>query len=247
MAYNRLSGYPAAVVSPGDDAGIYAIINAVNLKVYIGSAKNFRRRWNSHRADLHGQKHASIYLQRAFNKDKEAFEFVIVEETEAEKSTLIQREQFWMDFYRSANPEFGYNISPTASSCLGLKQSPEVVEKKKLILKGRKHTPEQCLAKSIRQRGKKRGKLTEEQKLRISLGRRGIFQSREVILRQLETRRRRRIKWKPVIQMDKEGKEIKKFDSIFLAAQETHTQRANLSAVCMGRRPLAGGFRWKYG
>src|SRR6185295_6329370 len=42
----------------------------------------------------------------------------------------VEREQFWINFFRSYIPENGYNISPTASSCAGLKQRPEVVRQR---------------------------------------------------------------------------------------------------------------------
>lgn len=57
-------------------AGIYAIVNLVNNKQYIGSTENLRFRFNAHKRLLREQKHHSYKLQRAYNKYGEGcFEF----------------------------------------------------------------------------------------------------------------------------------------------------------------------------
>lgn len=99
---------------------IYSIKNKINNKIYIGSATNLSNRWSRHKSDLILKKHHSIYLQRAWDKHGEqSFEFSIIEEI-LESQDLIIKEQYYLDLYRSYNPEFGYNISPTAGSSLGV-------------------------------------------------------------------------------------------------------------------------------
>ena len=49
-------------------AGIYKIINILNGKVYIGSAKNFQHRWSRHVSALNLDKHENLHLQNAWNK-----------------------------------------------------------------------------------------------------------------------------------------------------------------------------------
>lgn len=49
-----------------------------------------------------------------------------------------------------------------------------------------------------------------------------------------------------VIQMDLDGKEIKKFDSITKASNETGAARTHISSVCNGKRKSCGGYKWKY-
>lgn len=90
-------------------SGIYKITNIVNWKVYIGSSKNIKKRWNIHRNSLRWQKHRNIYLQRAWNKYGEKnFKFEIIlkcleEELDKKEIKLIQK-------YKSLNKKFGYNI-----------------------------------------------------------------------------------------------------------------------------------------
>ena len=108
--------------------GIYKIVNEVSGKVYVGSAVDMNHRWNEHKRTLRENKHHSIHLQRAWNiYGKDNFRFEIIEECEKEK--LIEREQHWMNFYKSYNENKGYNISPTAGSKLGIKSSEETKKK----------------------------------------------------------------------------------------------------------------------
>lgn len=47
--------------------GIYAIINRINGKYYIGSSKDILGRWTTHVRDLKNGVHHSVYLQRSWN------------------------------------------------------------------------------------------------------------------------------------------------------------------------------------
>lgn len=93
--------------------GIYKITNIITNKVYIGSSKNIYSRWNKHIYDLKNNKHHSTHLQRSWNYyGNENFKFEIIEECTSDK--LIEREQFYIDFYNSSDPNCGYNVSRLA-------------------------------------------------------------------------------------------------------------------------------------
>ena len=101
------------------NTGIYAIVNTVNGKRYIGSAVKFEKRWRGHRNDLKCGGHHSRYLQAAWNKyGSNAFEFrkLIV----CSQKNLIMYEQLAIDAVR---PE--YNIRQKAENNLGIKFSAE--------------------------------------------------------------------------------------------------------------------------
>ena len=90
---------------------IYSIINLLDNKIYIGSTKDAKQRRFQHFSALKNNKHHSYLLQKAWNKgNPEDFEFKIIEET----NSLQEREQFYMDFYKSYDKEFGYNIRKQA-------------------------------------------------------------------------------------------------------------------------------------
>lgn len=49
-------------------SGIYTLTNAVSGTVYVGQARNIRKRWEAHRHALTRSTHRNGYLQRAWNK-----------------------------------------------------------------------------------------------------------------------------------------------------------------------------------
>jgi group I intron endonuclease len=105
--------------------GVYTITNISTGKVYVGSAVNVRRRWETHRRELRRGAHPNRYLQSSWNAHGEPeFSFVLVESVE-ESTDLVSREQWWLDVLQSADRAHGYNISPTAYSILGYRFSDE--------------------------------------------------------------------------------------------------------------------------
>ena len=115
-------------------SGIYTITNNTNGHRYVGSAVDINGRWAAHKSALLGNKHHSIYLQRAFNKYGEAaFKFEVLEHWESE--FLIGMEQLWINWLR---PE--YNMAPVAGSQLGMMHTAEANAKNSAAHKGRKLT-----------------------------------------------------------------------------------------------------------
>lgn len=109
-------------------SGIYAIVNKVNGKRYVGSAVDLKRRWRRHRWLLTRGEHHSKKLQHAWDKHgSESFSFVILESV-VDLRALTDREQFWIDSHQTVGKN-GYNICPTAGSILGVKRSPETLAK----------------------------------------------------------------------------------------------------------------------
>jgi group I intron endonuclease len=128
---------------------IYAIVNNVTYDMYVGSAVAVNRRWNAHRSLLAKQSHYNSRLQRAYDKyGSEAFGWEIVQFVD-DKTQLIDREQFWIDFFKPK-----YNARPIANSPLGTKASAETRAK---------------MSASAKKRG-----FTEEHKRNISLAKKGI-------------------------------------------------------------------------
>jgi group I intron endonuclease len=113
-------------------SGIYAIVNNVNGKRYIGSAVDISHRWDQHVSDLRKGKHKNKHLQSAWNKYGEgSFNFKVIEC--CDKTALIQREQFYID---TLIPE--YNKAKTAGSMLGFRHTPESKLKISRVQKGKK-------------------------------------------------------------------------------------------------------------
>jgi group I intron endonuclease len=170
--------------------GVYAIRNAVNGKVYVGSAAvSLKDRWRSHRKELRRGKHCNRYLQFAWNKHGEpAFEFTVLEE--CDPGACIAREQHWIDEKRAADHSFGYNISPTAGSPLGVKHTPETRAKVAAAQRGRKYGPEFGKAVSEGLKGRNRH-FNEAWRKAISEARKGKPKSEEHRRKMSEANRRR--------------------------------------------------------
>jgi group I intron endonuclease len=116
--------------------GIYKITNQHNEKLYVGSSVSIQKRWNEHKRKLNDGKHDNPHLQQAWNKYGEScFQFEIIEL--CTKDILLQREQFWIDFYQSAIS--GYNINPIAQfppNWKGKKRSEETKKRMSIAQKG---------------------------------------------------------------------------------------------------------------
>jgi group I intron endonuclease len=153
--------------------GIYIIKNVLNNKVYIGSSLNIQKRWKYHIYYLKIKKHHSILLQRAWDLDgEEKFLFEILEALE-DKTLLLQREQYYLDLYKSYIPEYGYNLCSIANSMLGYKYSDEQKLKmsenrrgEKNQHYGKKHSEE--TKKKISEKNKNRY-ISEEEKQKRSV------------------------------------------------------------------------------
>jgi len=107
-------------------SGIYAIINLVTGKAYVGQAFNFKKRWTNHEVELRLGRHTNQHFQAAWDLYTEnAFIFIVLERCVPDKAFLEWREQYWIDKLKSADREFGYNKSPSSRSNLGYKHSDE--------------------------------------------------------------------------------------------------------------------------
>lgn len=123
------------------NSGIYIIANLENGKVYIGSTvREFRERWRRHRADLCAGHHVNPHLQRAWDRyGEDAFEFRVceyIEDARDEPDYLIEREQYWLDWYH-LRAEM-YNVARTAGkqTMLGRSVSEKVRAKISATLMG---------------------------------------------------------------------------------------------------------------
>lgn len=134
-----------------NNQGVYKIENTETGKVYVGSSTNLTARLKYHLWKLRKGKHNNHYLQKSYNKHGEpAFEFSIIEYIEY-KDKLVEQEQFWIDFYKSADRDKGYNILPTSGNTNRILPQ-ETGAKISMANKGRTLTQEQKenLSKSIK-------------------------------------------------------------------------------------------------
>lgn len=151
-------------------SGIYKIINLINNKIYVGSAVKLTSRKYSHFFQLERNFHKNLLLQNSYNKyGKSNFIFEVIEYIE-DRTKLIEKEQYYLDLYKSYNKKNGFNICPTAGSLLGYKQSEETKLKRANSNRGKKRSIESKLRMSKSKLGIK---MSDESKLKISKSKKG--------------------------------------------------------------------------
>ena len=99
---------------------IYAIINILDDKHYIGQASDRDFRWKEHRKSLRGFYHHNLLLQRAWSKYGEQNFIFVVLEVLSDTAKLNEREIYWGNLLK---PE--YNIAPLGGSMRGYKHTEE--------------------------------------------------------------------------------------------------------------------------
>lgn len=145
------------------NSGIYAILNIVNEKCYVGSTCRLYVRWRDHLSGLRNNRNNSLLLQRAWNKyGQENFIFVVLEYTD----WLVERERFWIKELKTCDPKFGYNILEAANSRFGFIASEETKAKISKALTGIVRSEE--TKKKIR-KARLGTKRSEETKIKIGL------------------------------------------------------------------------------
>ena len=114
--------------------GVYKITCLSNKKVYIGGTVTLVTRLQQHKWHLKNKRHHNPILQASYNKyGPDNFRYEIIER--CQKEDLLDREQFWIDFYNASN---SFNVIPRADR----KDMPEEVKRKiSLANKGRLKSP----------------------------------------------------------------------------------------------------------
>lgn len=98
-----------------EKSGIYKIINTVNDRIYVGSAKHFKSRYYQHLTSLRKGTHHNKFLQADFNKCGEAsFVFEVLETVEGNQFDRLLAEQAHIDKIYD-NQRSCYNIDKKTS------------------------------------------------------------------------------------------------------------------------------------
>lgn len=127
---------------------IYLWNNLVNGKKYVGQTQDLGGRFIRYN---HGD--FNDYMKKAIDKyGIDNFDIIILEK-DIPLDNLDEREQYWMDYYKSYIPEYGYNICKFAGSVRGIERSEDYkkgcsermlkrIEEEGCIWTGRKHSEE---------------------------------------------------------------------------------------------------------
>lgn len=90
---------------------IYKITNVLDGKIYVGKAKNYKDRFNTHKKTALREGASSSHLYVAMRKyGVENFICEKIDESFTEED-LCRKEIFWIDKLDARNPDIGYNIA----------------------------------------------------------------------------------------------------------------------------------------
>ena len=119
--------------------GIYKIRNLLNGKIYIGQSLDISSRLSRHKtASAKGYKHPLYDSIRCYGIEN--FEFIVLEWIN--NVTLLDgRELYWINHYKSNDPNYGYNLRMDCKTNRGMKRSEVSRQKMSDSHKGKKGRP----------------------------------------------------------------------------------------------------------
>lgn len=103
---------------------VYAHINRVNEKVYVGQTWDLKRRW-----DRTAYKGCKLFNRALDKYGWDGFDHVILLQREIAQEELNAFECLWIAILNSNNPKFGYNMTAGGEGVRGLVVSEETREK----------------------------------------------------------------------------------------------------------------------
>ena len=96
-----------------NDSGIYCYKNLINNKLYIGQAKNLKRRYNDFKYK-NGIYSGSLFQKAIIKYGKDNFQYSIL--THCKLSELNYYESFYIKRLKTTNYKYGYNLTTGGDS-----------------------------------------------------------------------------------------------------------------------------------
>lgn len=96
---------------------VYVIQNITTLKIYVGLTKRPKNRWSDHKTNANMRRKKNRLYDAMRSYGNHMFTFQVIEEYNDPKE-CADAECFWIAFFRSWDPTFGYNLNHGGS--LGL-------------------------------------------------------------------------------------------------------------------------------
>lgn len=210
---------------------IYKITNQINGKVYIGqTARSIATRWREH--IRHGlNPNSREYNRHLYNSMRkygiDSFSIELVEK--CDNSLMSEREMFWIKFYNSSHPDYGYNLTLGGEGVVSIDYD-EVY---------RRYDAGDSLCKIARDMNLSRSNLSQVLKEYENYDKQTIWE-RAMLEASVN-------KGTPVSQYDLDGNFINTFPSSKAASRcVPKTTHANIVKVCKNKNGLSGGFQWRF-
>lgn len=142
---------------------VYAARCFSNAKVYVGITTNFRTRKVKHKAD--SDKDSGHLFHRAIRKyGWDDFEWCVIE-TSPTRAAANEIERYWINYFKSNNRAFGYNMTEGGEGAKGRVHSEESKRRMSEAAKGRTFSEETRRKMS---ESRKRQPISEETRKKLS-------------------------------------------------------------------------------
>lgn len=129
---------------------IYLIHNTINNKVYVGKSEYWEKRWKKHLYTAMGSREKEkFYIHRAIKKyGAENFTFTPFQFFDDEDN-CSKAETYWIvNYFKSNNPQNGYNLTLGGEGSSGRTVSEETKQKIREKKLNSRHTPETIIKMS---------------------------------------------------------------------------------------------------
>ena len=215
-------------VEDNKSIGVYCIYNKINNKRYIGVSINIGKRIISQKCNLNqsNKKRVNDFLIKEWHEfGSENFDYLVLERIESkDRKFLLERELYWMDFYRTCESEFGYNLRRDSSEGMELHE----LTRKKMSASHKKRY--------------------ENKEVRLQFGEksRKFWKENPEVKEQMKRKLQKLHSKYEFHQFDKVTNElIKVWESIsdVMDANPTY-KKHNIYAVCSGEKPSIYGYKW---
>ncbi len=150
---------------------IYSATNQLDGKVYVGKTQSLNERKRSHFGDA--CRGSSFYFHRALQKHGIGnFDWQVIDQAETEQE-LNEKEKYWIKFYKSFDPQFGYNLTMGGDGVVPNEETRQKMRANHKGMKGKNHSNEMRFEMSKTRIGKGNPMyghhLSEEKKKNLSV------------------------------------------------------------------------------
>ena len=238
--------------------GVYAIINSVDGKCYVGKSIDVERRFTHHRYYLNKQiRNESQTNRHLFNAVKKhgigSFIFEIVESFEYIDETLIaERELFWMDYFTTTNRNDGYNLRRDSSTGMVVHEETRRLQSINNLGAnnpnyGNKWSDDKKLEMAkLKSKQHSNGVYGDEWKRKISEKSGTFWKNNPEVKNQMAVKVKKAKQKFDFIQMDDDYNVIKIWCSVEDVIEQNPTWKwQNIYSVCNGYKKRIYGYKWK--
>lgn len=247
----------AAGFTPARMIAIYCIRHRASGKRYVGKSINVEARLRAHASTLKRSprhKNCNPHLWAAVQRyGWSAFETEVLEQFDhIDEALIAQRELIWIDYFRTTDRHFGYNLRRDSST--GMVVHPETRKRMSRATRGtlnpnfgKTWSAQRRREMADHKREQHRAGGSYDAQWRERVGRASREQWSDFDRRRKMGQTVSRVKQKyDYLQFDREGKLLRRWGSIAeIVSENPDFKWQNIYNVCHGHKPTYRGFIWR--